>query len=193
MSEKSTKVVLRKVRGSYVYADKPNKNGKYGIKVLIPKKDKVQLAAIRKAIKLAAEKKFGSDVKLARLKTPLRDPEEEEFDGKEYKGMMFFNANSSTKRPGIAIVRNGRPEPADEDDIEEYCYSGAYFTVSVTFYGFEPKPGEGGKPGVAAGFNNLLIGKHGERLDGTIAASDDFADYADDFDADDDEDFDDDL
>ena len=181
----STKVVLKNVRGSYVYVHKLNKHDKYGMQVLIPKKDKKQLKAIDLAIKTAAKSKFGADVKMGKLKLPMRDPEDEDEDGKHYQGMMFFNANAnSDKRPGIAISRNGSAQKADEDDIEEYCYSGAHFMVSVNFYPFD----NDGKKGVAAWLSNVMIGKHGERLDGSIDASDEFEDYAEDFG--DDEDFD---
>lgn len=185
----ATKLVIPNVRGSYVFVNESNKDGKYGMKVLVPKKNKKLLKKIDAAIKEAAIKKFGKDVKMGKLKLPMRDPEVEEEDGKEYEGMMFFNSGAGDKKaPGIAIKRDGRSCPADQDDIDEYCYSGAFFMVSINFYGFDTD----GNKGVAAWLNNIMIGKHGERIDGTIEASDEFEDYADDFDdEDDDDDFDD--
>ena len=96
--------------------------------------------------------------------------------------MYFFNANGG-KKPGI-VNRNN--EPADQDDIDELCYSGAYFHISVNVYGFDAK--DGGKPGVAVGLNNVMLRKKGERLDGSVAATSEFEDYAEDGMDDDDDD-----
>jgi len=98
-----------------------------------------------------------------------------------------MNANSDRK-PGI-VNRNN--EPADQDDIEELCYSGAYFHASVNFYGFKAK--DGSKPGVAVGLNNVMLRKKGDRLDGSVSATSEFADYAEGDSDDDIDDFDDDL
>lgn len=182
------KMILQNVRGSFVFANRPRKkengeDGGYGIQVLIPKNDP-QVKRFEKLVDQALEEKHGSGAlkKKARYKLPLRDGDTER-DGEEYEGMYFFNANSGRK-PGI-VNRNN--EPADQDDIEEYCYSGAYFHVSVNVYGFDAK--DGGKPGVAVGLNNIMLRKKGERLDGSVPATSEFADFAEDFD----DDFDDDL
>ena len=94
-----------------------------------------------------------------------------------------MNANGNRK-PGIV---NRAGEPADIVDIEDYCYSGAYFHVSVNFYAFDSK--DGGKPGVAVGLNNVMLRKKGERLDGSVSATSEFSDFASDADDDDFEDF----
>lgn len=181
------KMILQNVRGSFVFVTQPRKkdngeDGNYGIQVLIPKDDP-QVKKFKKLVDQALEEKHGAGAlkKKARYKLPLRDGDEER-DGEEYEGMYFFNANAG-KKPGI-VNRNN--EPADQDDIEEYCYSGAYFHVSVNIYGFEAK--DGGKPGVAVGLNNVMLRKKGERLDGSVPATSDFQDYAEDGD----DDFDDD-
>ncbi len=173
-------MIFQNVRCSYVYADKQRKNkengdpGGYGIQIILAKDDP-QVKKAKKLIDEALVAKFGSDAvkKRGRYKLPLRDGDEER-DGEEYEGMFFMNANSG-KKPGI-VNRNN--EPADQDDIEEYCYSGAEFHISVNFYAFDAK--DGGKPGVAVGLNNVMLRKKGERLDGSVAATSDFADYAED-------------
>ena len=190
------KILLKNVRGSFVYIAKPRKNadgtdGKYGVQVLIPKSDKKTLSQIQTATREALKKKFGSDAAeldgkkmKIRFKLPLRDGDEER-EGAEYEGHYFINING-TKRPGIL---NKRKDEADQDDIEDYCYSGAYFHISCSFYPFESQ--DGGKPGVAVGLNNVMLHRKGERLDGTTTANDDFKDFEveeDEFD-----DFDDDL
>lgn len=182
------KMILQNVRGSFVFVDQPRKKengeaGNYGMQVLLPKDDP-QVKKFKKLVDQALEEKHGSQAvgKKGRFKLPLRDGDEER-DGEEYEGMYFFNANAG-KRPGI-VNRNN--EPADQDDIEELCFSGAYFHVSINVYGFDAK--DGGKPGVAVGLNNVMLRKKGERLDGSVPATSDFQEYAEDGD----DDFDDDL
>lgn len=167
------KVILQNVRCSYVFIKEPRPNedgsaGKYSIQILLPKDDP-QVKKVKAAIKEAATSKFGANVKLGMLKLPLRDGDEER-DGEEYENMYFINANANRK-PGI-VNRNN--EPADADDLEELCYSGAYFHTSINFYAFEYQ----GKKGVAVGLNNVMLRKKGERLDGTVAATSEFADFA---------------
>lgn len=178
-----SKVILQNVRGSYVFVTEPRKgedgeSGKYSIQVLIPKNDP-QIKKIKAAIKQVAEQAFGAGVKMGTLKIPLRDGDEER-EGEEYEGMLFINANSNRK-PGIVNKNN---EPADQDDIEEYCYSGAYFHVSVNFYAFNHE----GKKGIAVGLSNVMLRKKGDRLDGSVSATSEFSEFAtesDDFDDDD--------
>lgn len=182
------KIILQNVRGSYVFVNSPRKkdngqDGGYSIQVLLPKNDP-QVKKFKKLVDEALEEKHGAAAvaKKGRYKLPLRDGDEER-DTPEYEGMYFFNANSGRK-PGI-VNRNN--EPADQDDIDEYCYSGAYFHVSVNLYGYDAK--DGGKPGVAVGLNNVMLRKKGERLDGTVAATNEFAEFAEENDDDDDLDF----
>ena len=185
------KIIVQNVRCSYVFVESPRKkdngeDGKYSIQILIPKNDP-QIKKINRLIKEALEDTHGAGTwaKKGMYKLPLRDGDEER-DSPEYEGMYFMNANSGRK-PGI-VNRSG--EPADQDDLEEMCYSGAVFHVSVNLYGYPAK--DGGKPGVAVGLNNLMLRKAGERLDGSVGATSDFAEFAeeggaiDDFDDDDD-------
>ena len=175
------KVILQDVRCSYVFAHQERKDGGFGVQPLVEKGSALH-KKLEKIVDKVLVEKFGQDAlkKKARYKLPLRDGDEER-DGEEYKGMIFFNANSG-KKPGI-VNRNN--EPADIDDIEEYCYSGAYFHVSVNIYPFEAK--EGGKPGVAVGLNNIMLRKKGDRLDGSVSATSEFADFAEDDDFEDDD------
>lgn len=169
------KVIIENVRCSYVFvrerrkSDDPNKEGKFSIQPIIPK-DHPQIKQIKKAIKAAATEKFG-DVKMTMLKLPLRDGDEER-DSEEYNGCYFLNANSA-KRPGIMNRDNQTP---DLEDLEDYCYSGARFHVSVNFYAYNFE----GKKGVAVGLNNVMLVGKGERLDGSTSASDDFKAYSND-------------
>jgi len=174
------KIILQNVRGSYVYVNeqRTKKNGDpdgWGIQIIMSK-DHPQIKAFKKMIKAVLIEKFGSEAgsKTGKYKLPLRDGDDER-DGEEYENMYFMNASSKKKKPGIA---NRAGEPADQDDIEEYCFSGAYFHVSVNVYGFPST--DGGKPGIALGLNNVMLRKKGDRLDGSVAATTEFADFADD-------------
>lgn len=184
------KIILEDVRCSYVYVNDQRKkdngdDGGWGIQVLVPK-NHPQIKQLKKAIDQALAEKHGNDAlkKKGRYKLPLRDPEadDEDKDGEEYENMYFLNANSKKKKPGIA---NRQGQIADQDDIEEYCFSGAYFHVSINLYGYPPV--DGGKPGVAVGLNNVMLRKKGERLDGTVAATSEFSSFASDDPNDDDD------
>lgn len=179
-----SKMIFQNVRCSYVFVEEarkdkenPEKKGTYGIQVLLPKNDP-QVKKANKLIEKVAKEKFGEKTKLGMLKLPLRDGDEER-DSEEYENMFFFNANSA-KKPGIVNHNN---EPADTDDLEELCFSGAFFHVSVNFYGFKKE----GNKGVAVGLNNLMLRKAGDRLDGSTTATSDFEGYADDEDDTDDD------
>lgn len=166
------KVILQDVIGSYVYVTKPRENNdgseaKYSMQIIVPK-DSPAVAKIQEAVKKVAVEKFGERVKLGSLKLPLRDGDAER-EGKEYENCYFFNASSSRK-PGIVNRHN---EIADPDDIEEYCYSGATFHVSVNFFAYDFN----GTKGVGAGLNNIMLRKKTPRLDGTASAEDEFAQF----------------
>ena len=167
-----TKIIIQDVRCSYVFVTEARKaengeDGKYSMQIILPKNHS-QVKKIRSVIRQVAEEKFGSNVKMGTLKLPLRDGDDER-DDDEYKNCYFLNA-ASTRKPGI-VNRNN--EPADQDDLEEYCYSGAYFHVSVNFYAFNFE----GRKGIAVGLNNVMLRKKGDRLDGAVAATSEFSDF----------------
>lgn len=177
------KIILQDVRCSYVYVAHQRKNkdngdpGGYGVQVLLAKNDP-QLKKLNNLVKKVLTEKFGAEAtkKLGKYKLPVRDGDDER-DGEEYNGMMFMNANKSAKKGKPGLV-NRNNEPADEDDIEELCYSGAYFHVSINIFAF--KATDGGKPGVGLGLNNVMLRKKGDRLDGSVAATSEFAEFGDD-------------
>ncbi len=182
------KIILQDVRCSYVFVAEQRKNkddgapGGYGVQILLPK-DNPQYKKLKKLVEQTLIEAVGETAakKKGKFKLPIRDGDEER-DGEEYENMYFMNANRK-KKPGMV---NRAGETPDPDDIEEYCYSGAYFHVSMNVYYFKAK--DGGKPGVALGLNNVMFRKKGDRLDGTVSATSDFADFADEGDPDFDED-----
>ncbi len=195
MNKVSIKMVLENVRGSYVFVTEQRKKddgspGGYGVQILMDK-NHPQIKKMKKVIDKVLKEAFGEKAlrQRGKYKLPLRDPDVAEDhddyrEGEEFEGCYFFNANSKFRKPGIV---NRQGDIADEDDIEDYCYSGAYFHFSINFYAFPAK--DGGKPGVAVGLNNVMLRKKADRLDGSTTASKDFEDYGSD---EDDDDFDDD-
>ena len=79
-----------------------------------------------------------------------------------------MNASTATK-PGVRVLENGvMSEALDGDDL----YSGAYGCATVNFYAYNTS----GNMGVAAGLNNLIKTRDGEKLGGGHSADEDFAD-----------------
>lgn len=140
---------------------------KYSCSILVPKTDKKTIKAIEKGIEEAKEEgkvKLGGKIP-ANLKTPLRDGDEERPDDEAYEGMMFFNANATTKPQVIDTSGNLIFDPAE-------FYSGCWGRASVSFYAYNTN----GNKGIAAGLNNLLKVKDGDRLGGGSTAAEDFGD-----------------
>lgn len=157
----SVKVILENVRGSFVYLlepyafkDHPN-DPRYRITALIPK-DSDQLKLIRRAIKQAAVEKFGEKVNMEALKLCLRDGDTQDKDG--YEGHYFINTSNKQE----VSIRNQQNQPADEEDLKDYCFSGAYFHISINFVGYDAKV----QKGVAAYVNSVMLHKKGDRLGG---------------------------
>lgn len=188
MQKSMRKIMLQDVRGSFVFLKEPRVSDKgenqgYSIQALIPK-DSELATKIQKLQKTVMKEAFGEKIKPSMIKLPLRDGDDErDLDtNPECEGMFFMNCNNKNRKPGIVNRRN---EPADIDDLEDYCYSGAYFHLSVNLYAYEFE----GKKGIAVGLNNVMLRKKGDRLDGSVAATSEFADFAEDDDDFDDDDF----
>lgn len=176
MPEKSpTKVVTGKVRLSYChlfepYSNDPDKEKRYSVTILIPKKDKATLAKIEEAIAAAKEAgkttKFGGKIPV-NLSTTLHDGDEEADleRNPEYEGHMYM-AMSSKTRPGIVDADlNAILDPTE-------VYSGCYARVSINAFPYNTS----GKKGISFGLNNVQKLEDGEPLGGRTRAEDDFAD-----------------
>lgn len=168
----ATKVITGVVRLSYLHVWEPKavqegQEKKYSVSLIIPKSDKTTLAKIEKAIEAAKEEgktsKFGGKIP-AKLKTPLRDGDEEREDDAYYADSYFINANAK-QRPGIV---DAQCNPImDQSEL----YSGCYAHVSITFYAYDSN----GSKGIACGLNNIMKVKDGEPIGGRASAESDFA------------------
>ena len=130
---------------------------------------------VQSAINAATEKgkstKFGGKVP-PKLALPLHDGDEERPDDEAFAGMWYFNA-SSQSRPGVR-VRGANGSIYEPLDTEEF-YSGCYGAADINFYPYEFS----GKKGIAAGLNNVIKTKDGERFGGKTNADSAFADMGD--------------
>lgn len=174
----STKVITGLVRFSYAHVWEPQAindgdDKKYSVSLIIPKSDKKTIKAIMDAIEEAKEEgrltKFKGKVP-AKLKTPLRDGDEERPDDEAYANSYFVNATSFNK-PGI-VDKDINPI-LDRDEF----YSGCYGRASITFYPFNAN----GNIGVACGLNHIQKLKDGEPLSGRSTPEQDFGDLEYDF------------
>lgn len=176
-----TSVRLGEVRFCYVHVFSPKMNddgtpGKYSIQVLIPKTDTQTIELIQSCLEAAKQngvstKWNGKMPPASKLKLPLRDGDEEKPDAEEYQGMYFFNANSPTA-PGVRVLENGVvSEALDDEDF----YSGCFGCITVGFYPYN----QSGNVGVAAGLNNVIKTRDGEKLSGGHTAEEDFGDLGD--------------
>lgn len=139
---------------------------KFGMSVIIPKKNKKTLKAITLAIKAAIEvgkqkhgKVFENEKK---LKLPLRDGDEDREDA-AYADSFFLNANSKN-RPGMV---DKKVQPIlDPSEIK----SGDWGCVSLNFYPFNVN----GNVGIAVGLNHVQKVRDGEPLGSQTNAADEF-------------------
>lgn len=176
----STKVITGLVRFSYANvweakAVDENSEPKFSVSLIIPKTDKVTIKKIEDAVEAAKEigkGKWGGKIP-PKLKTPLRDGDEERPDDPVYKDSYFLNA-TSPQRPGI--VDSQMNDILDKDEF----YSGCFGRASINLYPFAVS----GSKGVAAGLNNLQKLKDGDNLTGRTSAQDDFG--SEEFDSEDD-------
>lgn len=166
----TSKIRINGARLSYAHVFKKhsinNGDPKYSCQIIIDK-DHPQLEAIEAAIANAAKGKFpkmvnGTQVS-AKLKTPLRDGDDEE-NTKVYEGKYFFN--SSNTQPPKTLGRR-KEQIVEEDGI---IYSGCYANVVINFYAFDTN----GNKGVAASLGGVQFVRDGEPLGGNSVSDDDF-------------------
>ena len=170
----STKVVTGKVRLSYAHLFTPtaideNSEKKYNVSLIIPKSDKVTLAAINAAVdaaKIENVSKWGGKVP-ANLRTPLRDGDIDRADDPAYAGCYFINASSKRKPAVVDINKQEILDPAE-------VYSGCYGRAVLNFFGYATA----GNKGIGCGLNAIQKVADGEPL-GAVSSVDDFDDASD--------------
>lgn len=160
------KVILQNVRLSFPSlfhkAQYQGNETKFEATFLIPKGDKV-ISQIEKAIKEAAEEKFGVGKVPKGMKNPLIDGDEKEYNG--YEGMVAVKASSS--RRVTILDRDKTPIVEEDNKIYAGCYVNAIIETWVQANDF----------GKRVNFNLLGVQfvKDGESFGaGNIDVTDDF-------------------
>jgi len=170
-----TKVVTKKVRGSFVNVFRPRQSNfggddEYSLMIIVPKTDTETLGALNAAAKEAASGKWGD--KLPRnMRNPIRDADAEaEANGEQplehLKGCCFLNVKSKNKPQ---VVDRQRYEITDPAEFK----SGDYCRVSLNAYAYDVN----GNRGVSFGLGNVQVVAKGEPLGGGSRARDDFDDW----------------
>lgn len=173
-TEVSRKVITPEAIISYPHlftpqAVKPGDPEKYSAALVFT--DGTDLTPLKRAAVAAAREKFSQAdklIKAGKIKMPFRDDGEE----KGYpEGSVFINVKTDSQ-PGVVSTipdpdNGGRPTRIDDP---EEVYPGAIVLASVVAYGWEYM----GKKGVSFALNNIQKLRDGERLDGKVAAVDEF-------------------
>lgn len=174
MAEASNAIVTGEVRLSYCYLfeprkeDDPEKEGKYGVTILIPKSDKATLKKIKDAIEAAKVvgkgKVWGGKVP-PNLKTTLHDgdTDKDTDENPEFKGHYYMSC-SSKERPGL-VDRQVNPI-TDRSDL----YSGCYARVAISAFPYS----NSGNKGVTFFLNHVQKMRDGDHLDGRSKPEDVF-------------------
>jgi len=171
----STRLITDKsenIRCSFLHVFTPrlnDLNGKmqYSAQLLIPKKAKNTITAIKQASTNALKNKFGEKVPKSARKTPLRDGDELTDEGEErppeYAGHWFMNV--SNERP-VGVVDEQVTPMLDSGEF----VSGDYVRASLNAFGYQQK----GNSGVSCGLMNIQRVRKGDPLGGSTRPEDDF-------------------
>lgn len=175
----SKKVISEPGRTSYAFIYEPRAMNegdtpKFSVQMIFDKTNEKALKPLVQIAANAAATKWSIDAsKWPKMKYNIMTMDTELDDGdlknveKHLLGKMTFNARNE-KKPGV-VGPNGKPL-FDEDDF----YSGCMARVSVNCYAYD----NSGNKGVSFSLQNLMKVGDADRLDGKVAAEDEFANYA---------------
>jgi len=136
----------------------------YSSAILIPKKDKETIDAIKAAIKEAladgVARKWGGK-RPSNLKNPLRDGDEDRADDENYAGHFFINGKGPMGGKEKPILMDKEGEPTSSASV---IYSGVNARVSIQFYPYD----KSGNRGVACGITSVMSMENGEPLGNVV-------------------------
>ncbi len=131
------------------------------------------LEALRKAALVAATAKWGDKAaemfRLKQLKSPFRDDAE----GKGYPaGSLFLNVRTEQKPVCVFSFAgdDGKAKRMTDEEIKVRLYPGAKVRASLVAFSYDTD----GNKGVSFALNNIQLVGEGERIDGRVAAEDEF-------------------
>jgi hypothetical protein len=177
MSTTTTKVITPKAMLSYPHLDKPQAGQKPGDKAKYSATlvfvEGTDLAALKAAALAAAEEKYPGKAQEMITKGILKTPFRKDAEAKGYPaGSVFINVRSEQK-PGAVYAHAGpdkKPAVVPEDKIREEFYPGSFVRASLRAFAYD----NSGNKGISFALNNVQKLADGERLDGRIAAEDEF-------------------
>lgn len=154
----TTSLIIRNVRLSYLFADKPRKTDKgesYQASLIIPK-DHPQIPEIKTAIQHERDTKWPDPkTRPSGLKNPLRDGDTDRENDPAYKGAFFINANNSQRQPTLLDAQMQPARPG-------YWNSGDYANVKVDFFPYVKPENKG----IGVGLVTIQYLRKGEPLTG---------------------------
>lgn len=171
------RVIIKKGRLSfpYLFTPRPPMAGqtgdpKFSVMVLIDKKDKATIAALRAAEKKALEDglatKFGGR-KTGLAPSIIKDADEDGTaeDYPERAGHLYMTVNATQAFKPQVVDKDVEPV-MDQSEV----YSGVYANVSVSAFAYKNDL----KKGISFGLNNVQVLGYGETLAGGKRASEEF-------------------
>lgn len=199
MANTDSTLVKFRCRVSYVNLASPAKPmegqetdvPKFRLECRIPKGDE-SLVAIRKAMKEAWLKKFGTDVKQwkALFREPnffenhlsidgkdgffLRDGKYHSGDSEGYVDEVYFSASNKNRPVCGKLVKGGWKRLVDEDEIRDVIYSGCYCYVVIQCYAYDNKAAKA--QGLGASVQAVVFAEDGDRLSGSRVSDKDMND-----------------
>ena len=145
-----------------------DKNEKEFLKILKGEIDKAKLKGTSKG--MFPKKAWPT------LKLPVRDGDAEVKTGdkgEEFKGMWFFNANQSQRKPALRVKENGKIRSVTGDEAEDAIYSGCRAVLAISVYPYNAA----GKKGIAVGLEGVLKVGDDDRLDGRMDVDSAFSQF----------------
>lgn len=171
MSENANnaRIVLQNVRFAYCHVfEKDELNGKYSIRIIIPK-NHPQVADLKNAVKAAAvEGQSRLAGKQVRMSDILHDGDVEA-KGPEFEGAYYINAKSKNKPGVVKANTTGMGGVVEITDPAEF-YSGCWGHASVTFFAFNTA----GKSGLGCALNNVMKTRDDDYLGSRTSAEQEF-------------------
>jgi hypothetical protein len=171
-----TRVIVKKARLSFPYLFTPRpaaqegQEPKFQVMLLIDKKDKATIKALRAAEDEAKEigksTKFSGKIP-ANLASIIKDADEDGTaeDYPEREGHLYMTVSSNQKfKPGV--VDKNVQEVMDQSEV----YSGVYANVSITAFPYNTN----GNKGITFGLNNVQVLGYGDSLGGGKRAEEEF-------------------
>lgn len=151
-------------RGAFLHVFEPrqvnNGKAKYEATLLIDKDDADAMKLLNEGIERAKAQyteQYGKPK--SKLKTWVKEGDEERPDDSNYANKVYFSAKSDNP-PVLKVLENGTLVDAlDGEDM----YSGAYYAAILRFYPYKTPDGTSG---ISCGLNGLIKVEDGPRLGG---------------------------